>query len=334
MPLNITVKKLLCPLLLLITSLPLFAEHEINGSVLIDIDSSRYWEEYLNLKGKVGVELDLSSGMSADIFLQVDESEVKPDEVSFTIKLGDKIKVRSGYRENFLSLDEFRSSFDRPVATISLIKEYYDYLGYEARYLGMEVYDKNDWYAKGGVSYVYPYEPQLNGSYFFHPFGKKSFYGLSGLYLGNYRTILTNHGDNPHHFAFTFHASDLSRSWIYSAEAAFGSNYPAPIGYMTLPTDDSEKSYFWGIDCMVGRKIPVKEMVWTPALRYSLLVPDTAFGEFYKQRAVLGNQLILNEDAKVFVDFFLEHERPYLDLSGDKDIVTPAVYAGMQVKTN
>ncbi len=334
MPLNFNVKNTLFPLLMLFAALPLFAENKINCSVLIDIDSSRYWEEYLNLKGKLGAELDLSSGMFADISVQVDESEVKPDEVSFTFKLGEKIKVRSGYRENFLSMDEFRSSFDRPVATISLIKEYYDYLGYEARYLGMEIYDKNDWYARGGVSYIYPYEPQFNGSYFFHPFGKKSFYGLSGLYLGNYRTILTNHGDNPHHFAFTLHASDLSRPWIYSAETAVGSNYPAPIGYMTLPTDDREKSYFWGVDLLFGRKIPVKEMVWIPALRYSLLMPDAAYGEYFKERAVLGNQLLLNEDARIFVDLFLEHERPYLDLSGDKDIITPAVYAGMQVKTN
>ncbi|MDC7222778.1 MAG: hypothetical protein PQJ60_03490 [Spirochaetales bacterium] len=320
--------------LLLFVSLPLFADHEIKGGLTMYADTSEYWEEVFLIKAKLGAEFDLPNRAEAEVSLYFDEFEVNPDELTITLKIGEKLRIRSGYKENFLTLDEFHSSFDRPVNETGLITEYYDYLGYVARYLGVEVFDKNDWYAKGGVSNVYPYEPQFDGTFFFHPFGKESFYGITGLYLGNYRTVAADEGDYPHHFAFTLHASDTPEPWIYAAEVAFGSNYASPIGYMTLPTDDSDKSYFLGGDLLVGREIPLNEMEWIPGMRYSLLFPDAAYKEYYIQRAVLANQLYLSKGTKIFLDLFLEHEKLYLDISEEDYDLTLALYAGLQVTTN
>ncbi|MDC7218905.1 MAG: hypothetical protein PQJ59_03130 [Spirochaetales bacterium] len=314
--------------------LPLFGQHEINGSMTMYFNSAEYWEEWFMLKGKLGVELDLAKGMTSDIALYMDEFEVNPDEITVTMKLGDKLRARAGYKENFLTMDEFDSSFDRIINETGLITEYYDYLGYVARYTSLELYDKNDWYFKGGVSNVFPYEPQFNGSYFFHPFGKNSFYGLSALYLGNWRKIYDDTEDSSHHFAFTLHAADTTGPWLYSVELATGSNISSPISYMTLPTEDGDRSYFFGADGLIAYKKELFELEWIPGLRYSLIMPDAAYGEYFTQRFVLANQLYLSEDAKLFADFFLEHERPYLDLSGDEDIYTLALYAGIQIKTN
>lgn len=327
-------KILLTGLFALIGISQLYAEHEIKGSMVVDADSSRYWEETLRLRAKMGIDYDLASRMKLELGLYMDEFEINPDKIAVTMKMGDRVELGAGYNENFMTLEERISSFDRPINETSLITEYYDYLGYVARYIGLEAMDKNNWYVKGGMSYVYPYEPQFNGSYFFHPFGTKSLYGFSGLYLGNLRTINIDQGDNPHHFAFSLHFSDAPGPWLYSVELALGSNYPAPIGYMTLPTRDSDQSYFLGFDSVLAHEITLRGMKWVHGLRYSLLFPDQAFKDFFKQRAVLANQLFVSEDAKVFIDLFWEHERPYLDISGDENEYTIAVFAGLQVKTN
>jgi len=312
----------------------LHAEHKIKGSMTIDADTSRYWEETLSIKAKLGIDYDLASGMELELSLYMDEFEINPDSLILSMKAGDRIKLEAGFKENFLTLEERISSFDRPVNKTGLITEYYDYLGYVARYVGVEANHKDHWYAKGGMSYIYPYEPQFNGSYFFHPFGRDSFYGGSILYLGNYRTINIDHGDNPHHFAFTLHVTDKSGPWLYSLEMAMGSNYPAPIGYMTLPTADSEQSYFLGFDSLLAYEFMRSEIRWIPGLRYSLLIPDQKYPEYFKQRAVLANQLYITEDVKVFLDLFWEHERPYLDISGEENEYSLSAFVGLQVKTN
>jgi hypothetical protein len=321
-------------LLLIFSLLPLFADHEIKGSVTMYADSSEYWEEIFILKGSLGVEFDLAKGMEAEVTMYIDDFEVNPDEITIKMKLGDSLRLRGGYKENFMTFDEYYSSFDRLINETGLITEYYDYLGYVARYVGLEAYDKKDWYVKGGISNVFPYEPQANATYFFHPFGEDSYYGISGLYLGNYRTISVDEGDNAHYFAFTLHAADSLGPWLYSSELAFGSNISSPISYMTLPTDADDTSYFLGFDAILCREIYLKEMRWLPGVRYSRIAPDVAYAEYYIQRATLGNQLYMTEDAKIFFDVFLEHERPYLDISGEEDEYTLGIYIGIQVKTN
>lgn len=322
-------------LLLFLASVSLlFPGPEFEGSMIVYADSSQYWEEMLQIQAKMGIEYDLASGMELELFLSMDEFEVKPDKILVTIKAGESMRIGVGYKENFMTLEEKKSSFDRSIQSLSLITVYYNYLGYVSRSLGVEVYNKNTWYIRGGVSSIHPYEPLFSGSYFFHPFGEKSFYGISLLYLANYRTVHADHGNDPHHFAFSLHAADSTGPWSYSLESAFGSNYPAPIGYMTLPTDDSERSYFLGFDCLFTRDISFRQISWVSGLRYSLLFPDFAYAEFYKQRGAIANQLYISEDAKVFMDLYLEHERPYLDISGEDDEYTFAVFIGLQVKTN
>lgn len=320
--------------ILFFIAISLSAKPEFEGSAAIDADTSQYWEEMLRIRATMEMEYDLASGMELELSLSLDEYEVNPDKIMVYMKTGENIKLGVGYNENFMTLEERFSSFVRPVNKISLLTEYYKYLGYVARFKGVEARNKNNWYTRGGISSIHPYEPQFNGSYFFHPFGMKSFYGISALYIGNYRTVSVDHGDNPHHFAFTLHAADTSGPWRYALESACGSNYPAPIGYMTLPTADSRQSFFLGFDGLIARDIPFRNMTWIPGIRYSILFPDAAYSEYFKQRAVVANQLYISEDAKVFVDFFLEHERPYLDISGDQDEFTMALFAGLQVKTH
>ena len=315
------------------------AEDEIYGEVGISTGSENTSENLIDIDGRLGYIMDLPKKMEAKIAVRVNEFELNPDEITIKFKIPGYFNIKVGYNENFMTFEESVPSFERSINTVSLLTEYFKYLGYVSRYISASIYHNYDsdkskhpfsWYVQGGMSMVILYLPQFEGGFFYHPFGEDSRLGLMGIYQLDQ---IGNKNEFYNYFAFTAVFTDMRGPLIYGFETAFGKNNNPPISFFPLPSGEG-KSFFWGMDIMIGWKQGIKDMAWIPALRYCLLIPDVSEASYLQHYLLLANQFYLSKKAKFFFDTGIEHTRPYLGLSGKDNEFKWKWSAGIQVATD
>lgn len=284
--------------------------------------------DYYLLTADLKFEFEFLDKFECELELETDRFEVEVEEITFKWKYSPYIYFLLGKFENALTLEEFIPTYKRPFATMSIVSDYVDELGYINSNFGFKAY-KN--YRKNIIPISYlaeglfnssDIEPQFDIGFFYHFNGEKSYLGLLGSYMPFITHELWLEEDaetQTHNFLIDLIFADHERKVIYGTEFTIGSNLINPVGLIhTQP--DGDLSFFMGADTYVGLHLKKNRFSYIPALRVSVLFPELTVMECQELEFLAGNLLIFSEklflhlDAGLGINTFYQDNTLYTQL--------------------
>ena len=145
--------------------------------------------DYYILNTDLAFEFNVLDNFELTLGLEADRFEVEVEEITFKWKFSPYIYFLLGKFENALTLDEFIPAHKRLFATMTLVSEYIDDLGYINSNFGFRAY-KN--FRKNTMPFSYlaealfnasDIEPQFDIGFIYHFDGEDSYLGLLVSYM-------------------------------------------------------------------------------------------------------------------------------------------------------
>lgn len=283
------------------------------GDLGVDIrfgsSSEVFWGDYYYLEAALDFRFPASERLECALELEGDRFAMEVGQLSFEWLRSDYLKLLFGKAENVLTLDQFQLPGERIFAERSLAARLVDAQGYVSSYVGFKAYN-----SRVGDSPFFSYlvhflfipsqiEPQFDLGLLFHFNGADSYLGFLACYFPfvAHDFWVGDHTKTQYHnILFDFIWADYGKRFVHGLELTFGSNLVDPIGLLQF--NESDRSTFFAADIHAGYEIDLAAFTWLPALRCSVLFPDTQVSKVQQIELRWGNKLTLVEQVIVTAD--------------------------------
>ena len=283
------------------------------GDLGVDVrfgsSSEVFWGDYYTLEASLDFRFPASDRLECALELEGDRFAMEVGQLSFEWQRSDYLKLLFGKTGNALTLEQYLAADDRLFAESNIASRMVAAQGYVSSNVGFK--------ASGSVVEGSPFfsylvhlllipsqiEPQFDLGLLFHYNGTDSYLGFLACYFPfvAHDFWVGDHTKTQYHnVLFDFIWANYERRFVHGLELTFGSNLVDPIGLLQF--NESDRSTFFAADLQVGYKIDLAAVTWLPALRCSLLFPDTQVPRVQQLDLRWGNKLTVAEQVTVYAD--------------------------------
>jgi hypothetical protein len=274
-----------------------------DGDLGVDIrfgsSSEVFWGDYYFMEAALAFRFPASEKLECALELTGDRFAMEVGQLSFEWQQSADLKLLFGKAENMLTLDQFRMPSMRIFAERSLATRLVAAQGYVSSYVGFKAHNRIA--EDAPFSYLVHLlmipsqtEPQFDLGLLFHYNGPESYLGFLGCYFPfvAHDFWVGDHTKTQYHnVLFDFLWADYTKRFVYGLELTFGSNLVDPIGLLQF--NESDRSTFFAADVHAGYEVDLGTVSWLPALRCSVLFPDTQVSKVQQIELRWGNRLDL-----------------------------------------